>query len=677
MSKHYILHRCGLKIKIEKQAEYFTAILPKNDLVHQVDKMAEIQQVKQVFNNIYKIKTKEAERDGIMDHLRSNMKTKAIFHHAYTPPGEETTRYYITEMIVVTFKPKTKNSIIEKVMKQHGIQLVKQYRNLPDTYLFKVTSSAGKNPVKVAIELSERKEVVYAEPNLINRFANAYTPTDDLFKKQWHLKSSKGIELVANADVSAPKAWDMTKGSRDIVVAVIDDGFDLYHPDLSGSGKIIDPKDFSDGDNIPFPRKTQNDYHGTPCAGVAIGEENGEGIVGVAPGCAFLPIRFDLAADDNLLWEIFDYASSRAHVISCSWGPVPVYAPLNSLLYNKFSEITKSGGPNGKGCSIVFAAGNFNAPLKDMKNKAFQWFHPNHGIITTRQAILNGNAAHPDVLAVSASTSQNRKSAYSNWGKEITVCAPSDNWHPIEQQAFVPGRGVWTTDNETYGTGFTNNSRYTGNFGGTSSATPLVAGVVGLLRSINPDLNHKQLMQILKETSDKIEDNEADIVLGNQKGTYSTKGHSEWFGYGKINAAKAVAMAKSMIPKPKTPTPEPAPEPIPTPTVSTSSSEGLFIIAALVNPKGKESGAEKISLFNVSNQAIDLNGWRLDTDKKSKEIISDQIIASGGFLIINLSKLRLSNSGGKIRLLDTKQKVVHEVSYTKAQAKREGWHLKF
>ncbi|MEM8908971.1 MAG: S8 family serine peptidase, partial [Bacteroidota bacterium] len=451
------------------------------------------------------------------------------------------------------------------------------------------------------------------------------------------------------------------------VVAVIDDGFDLYHPDLSGPEKIVAPKDFADNDAIPFPRKATDDYHGTPCAGVAIGEENGEGIVGIAPGCAFLPIRFDLAADDDLLWEIFDYAGSRAQVISCSWGPVPVYAPLSSLLSNQFSELAKKGGPDGKGCSIVFAAGNFNAPLKDLKNKHFEWFHPNHGVLTTRQAILNGNAAHPDVIAVSASTSQNRKSAYSNWGKEIAVCAPSDNWHPIDQQAFVPGRGIWTTDNESFGTGFTSNRRYTDRFGGTSSATPLVAGIIALMRSVNAELSHRQIQQILKESTDKIEDHEADIVLQHQKGTYNAKGHSEWFGYGKINAAKAVALAQSQAKKetevPVSPTPQ--------------SAQAIYIIAALVNPRGAERGAESVSLFNISDRAIDLDNWILDSAKRSKELIRQQIIAPGAHLLIPLSSLRLSNSGGRIRLLNPTGQVMHEVTYTRTQAKREGWQIKF
>ncbi|MEM8908185.1 MAG: hypothetical protein AAGD05_10105, partial [Bacteroidota bacterium] len=120
MSKPYILHRCGLKIKIEKQAAYFTAILPQTQLASEVNKMTEVQQIKQVFRHIYKIKTEEKERDGIMDHLRKDFKTQAIFHHAYTPKGESTTRYYLTDQIVIAFQKGTHNHTIEKIMKQHG-----------------------------------------------------------------------------------------------------------------------------------------------------------------------------------------------------------------------------------------------------------------------------------------------------------------------------------------------------------------------------------------------------------------------------------------------------------------------------------------------------------------------------------------------------------------------------
>ncbi|MEO1626424.1 MAG: S8 family serine peptidase, partial [Bacteroidota bacterium] len=575
MAKTYTLLRGGHKIEIAKEPEFFTAILSTDKQLEAVHQRADIQQIKRVFGSVYKVKTSSKNRDLIMDSLRASMRTEAVFHHAYNPVGDKTTRYYITDSIIVQFKRGTKTDVIESVLETFGLAFLKKYDNTKDTYLLKVTSSAGKNPVKLSLDLLELEAVESAEPNLVNRFDNAYTPKDSFFSEQWHLKSKNGIETIAGADVNAPKAWDTTKGSRKIVVAVVDDGFDLTHPDLKGNGKkIVHARDFADGDLHPFPEASNNDYHGTPCAGVAIGEENGTGIVGIAPNCSFMPIRFDLAADDDMLYELFDYVGQRADVISCSWGPVPVYAPLSRLLKDKFAQLAKNGGPRKKGVVICFAAHNFNAPLNDPNNRSFSWRHPSAGLVSTPGRILNGNATHPDVIAVSASTSQNRKAAYSNWGKEISVCAPSSNWHPLDPSTKVPGRGIWTTDNERFGLGFTSNSRYTSSFGGTSSATPLVAGAAALILSANPKLTAKQVKDILQTTADKIEDTQPDPVLNHRKGIYDSNRHSEWFGYGKINAAKAVKKAKDMIAPPP-----PKPEPV----AEADVPEGLIIASAVVN----------------------------------------------------------------------------------------------
>lgn len=664
MSTTYKLWRGGQTIEIQKESEYFTTIVHNSQLIREISAFSEVHEMQPIFQNVFKIKTNKEDLDLVMARIREDQLVEGISHHAYFPVGDPTTRYYLTDQIVVAFEPNTKDKTIEEVLKMFGLEYLKEYPTDGLVFLFQVTKTAGMNPVKLAEKLNAHEAIRYAEPNLVNRFMNAYTPTDDLFERQWHLRSFDGIEVVAGADVSAPEAWDITRGRKEVVVAVIDDGFDLDHPDLKD--KIVFPKDFVDGDAAPFPSSQRGDFHGTPCAGVAIGAENGSGIVGAAPGCSFMPVRFDLAADDNLLWEIFDYTGQLADIISCSWGPVPVYAPLSSLLHTKFTEISTTGGPQGKGALICFAAGNFNAPLNDPTNENFEWRHPNYGILTSRRAILNGNAVHPDVAAVSASTSQNRKSAYSNWGKEISVAAPSDNWHPIDPQQRMPGRGIWTTDNEAVGLGFTSNSRYTGMFGGTSSATPLVAGVAALVRSANPNLTAREIKAILEATADKIEDPNPDPVLGNTKGSY-VDGHSEWFGYGKVNAARAVQKAIEMLGNQEDPQP----------TVEETTTEGLYIVAALVNPEGYDSLKETVSLLNASNTTINLNGWRLKDSLHRSQSLTGQSIEPGQFLTILLKDIRLSNRGGDIILENPSGVVLSQVSYTAEQGQRSGWTVKF
>ena len=534
------------RIELEKEEEFFTVIAKSEEQLEKVRQIPGVQDVKPVENRVFKVQVSPGLRDQAMDTSRSK-EVGIIAHHAYRPHQGEGTRYYLTDQISVKFKPETSVQRIEVTLQQYGLRLIKEYPGSPNTYLLQVTDDAKENPIKVANKLAELAEVEYAEPNLINRFQPFYVPADPLFPRQWHLKSSPGPELAADAHVSATDAWDITRGNRSVVVALLDDGFDLSHPDFTGVDKVKHAKDYVDGDSNPFPTTSEGDYHGTPCAGVAIAEENNQGVVGVAPGCSFMPVRFPLSADDDLLWEIFDYVGRHADVISCSWGPPPVNAPLGQLVYDKFHELATTGGPRRKGCVMVFAAGNYNAPLNDPGNAEFIWRHPDYGLVRTTGPILNGNATHPDVIAVAASISLNNKAYYSNWGDEISVCAPSNNFDPLNPNTNVPGRGIWTTDNEQFGQGFTGGSRFTGRFGGTSSATPLVAGVAALALSVNPHLTAGEVKQILQDTADKISFPDPGTVNGLNNGSY-TNGCSRWFGYGKVNAAGAVRRARDLLP---------------------------------------------------------------------------------------------------------------------------------
>jgi subtilisin family serine protease len=662
MPLDYFLYRGQEKIAIERADEYFTAMLPTERAVEEAALQPGVEDIKRVFHNVYRIRTRSYERDPMMANMRQNQIIPSICHHAYCPVGDPTTRYYLTDRIVLSFHHTVATARKQAILSAHGLRVLRFYDEQEEACLVQVTAASGKNPVKVSNELYEYEEVAFAEPNLINRFSPQYTPADNLFPYQWHLSSREGIDLAADAGVEAPKAWDYTRGSRNITVAVIDDGFDLTHPDFDAMDKIVAPYDYVDRDTAPFPTREDGSYHGTPCAGVAIGEENGEGIVGAAPECSFQPIRFPLNADDNLLFDIFEQASRFSHVISCSWGPMPVYAPLSSLQYNQMSRLHRSGGPDGNGCVVLFAAGNYNAPLKDMDNESFTWRHPSQGLKTTRGPILNGYAAHPDVVAVAASTSLNRKAAYSNWGPEVTVCAPSDNWNPINQQERLPGRGIWTTDNEDSGYGFAPGSRYTGMFGGTSSACPLAAGIVALIRSANPALSAAEAVEILINSTDKITDNDPDPILGLRRGTYGSEGHSDWFGYGKTNAAKAVLAARAGS------QPQPAPE---------SAVQGVHIMAALINPAGPEAGEERLMLFNASDQDVNLDDWEIEDAQGRKDRLNSYWLRSGSVVRIGLSRVRLLNSGGEIRLYDANGQEVDRVEYSAQQAEREDWWIKF
>jgi len=531
------------KIPLQKAEDRFTVMPSGSRQLAALRGAPGVREVQPVTNQVFKVKTSATERDAAMEAVRSAA-FGAVAHHAYKPKDSEGTIFYLTDRIITSFDPGANTARIEDLLEKYGLKVLKEYEELENTDLLQVTSSSGENPIKVANRLAEEEGVVSAEPNMVNRFQPAFVPGDGLFRRQWHLSAKDGPQLVAEASVDAPKAWDVTRGERSVVVAVLDDGFDLSHPDFQGPGKLVFPKDYVDGDDKPFPETAAGDYHGTPCAGVAVAESNGGGVVGVAHGCAFMPVRYPMAAEDDELIDIFEEVGRNADVISCSWGPPPVFAPLARDVSAMLQRLATTGGPRGKGCAILFAAHNYNAPIKDPDNRNFVWLDSSWMLRRTSGPIVNGFAAHPNVIAVAASTSLNKHSAYSNWGKEVSVCAPSDNSHPLDPQQFVPGRGIWTTDNEAFGEGFTARSRYTGIFGGNSSATPLAAGVAALVISANPDLTAAQVKDVLQDSADKIVDTDPDIVLGTNRGQYDAQGRCDWFGFGKVNAARAVAEAQ-------------------------------------------------------------------------------------------------------------------------------------
>lgn len=540
------LWRGGKRIPLEKESDRFTLMPSSPRQLEELRRIPGVRAIERVTNEVFKVETTSTERDTAMATARSES-FRGVVHHAYRPSDSTGTIYYLTDRILVRFKPGTSAARVNTLLEKYKLNVLRDYEQLERTCLVQVTSSSGENPLKIANRLAEEAVVDYAEPNLVNRFQASFIPPDGYFRRQWHLSARNGAQLLAEASVDAPEAWDVTRGRRAVVVAVIDDGFDLSHPDFQGDGKVVFPRDYVDGDSNPFPEASAADYHGTPCAGVAIAESNGRGVVGVAHGCAFMPVRFPLSADDDTLISIFEEVCRNADVVSCSWGPPPVYAPLATAFADTLTRLAQSGGPRGKGCVICFAAGNYNAPLKDLNNPGGVVWRDGSGFLrTTHGPILNGLAAHPSVIAVAASTSLNRHAAYSNWGAEITVCAPSNNFHPLDQNQFVPGRGIWTTDNEAFGQGFTAHSRYTGRFGGTSSATPLTAGIAALVISANPGLTTAQVKDVLQTTAEKIVDNTPDIVSGATRGSYA-QGHSDWFGYGKVNAAAAVREANRRL----------------------------------------------------------------------------------------------------------------------------------
>ncbi len=487
------------------------------------------------------------DRDGAMEKLRATH----VMHHVYCTKGQPADTILITDTFFLKFKDETDQREIDRFLREERLLIEEIFGER--SFLVRVTNETGRNPIMAANSAAMRDIVEYAEPNLVRQLVRcSFIPSDPFFPKQWHLFApADADDLVAGAGINAPDAWEHTRGDRQVVIAVADDGFDLTHPDFQGTRKIAGSLNVRpigvtrlrfDADVHP----RAGDYHGTPCAGVALAEENGLGTVGVAPGCSFYAVRFPLTLADSQLARMFERISLEADVISCSWGFGPADAPMSITLRDSITALAATGGRRGKGLVFCVAAGNNNCPIKDLDNSTPYEYLDRFGIRRAYSGPIDRwIAAHPDVLTVSASTSLKTRSAYSSWGSHVNVCAPSNNFDDLKR--FTPrGLGVWTTDNEGFGprSDFTSGSRYTGRFGGTSSATPTVAGVCGLLISADPSLSGEQVRQMIMETSSKDLAIESETHV-NVPGDFDANGFSPWFGYGKVDAAAAVASAAS------------------------------------------------------------------------------------------------------------------------------------
>ncbi|HEY9647802.1 MAG TPA: S8 family serine peptidase, partial [Chroococcidiopsis sp.] len=476
--------------------------------------------------------------------------------HVYRLQSSPNTWVYLTDELTIQFADTVDRAEIAAMVARLGLQAVQPVLGVPQTFVFRVTDRAAVNPIKLANQLMRRGDVLTAEPNIAIETQSHYRPSDPEYAKQWYLNHEGGPGLAPGSHISVEAAWEITRGVRSVVVAIADDGFDLQHPDFQGKGKVVAPKDFKGSDFLPTP-DAFSDNHGTACAGVAIAEENAVGIVGVAPGCSFMPVRTSGYLDDATIEQLFTWMLDKgAWVMSCSWGPGAVYFPL-SLRQRAVLTRVATEGRNGKGCVVVFAAGNANRPTNGSINE--RGWQPEQ--VKGPTAWLNGFAVHPDVMAVSACTSLSKKSTYSNWGANVSVAAPSDNGVPgiwLPETGYVatgpavrvPLEGISIFTSDRLGAAGYDQSNFTAGFGGTSSATPVVAGVAALVLSVNPDLTAREVKQLLQDTADKIVDPDPDVQLGFQWGRYDASGHSQWFGYGRVNAMKAVQEAQRRLRSP-------------------------------------------------------------------------------------------------------------------------------
>ncbi|OUC12317.1 MAG: hypothetical protein B0A82_22835 [Alkalinema sp. CACIAM 70d] len=315
------------------------------------------------------------------------------------------------------------------------------------------------------------------------------TINDPGFSSQWGLQKIK-----------APDAWNITMGSPNITIAVIDEGCDLQHEDIEYKLPGYDAVTRSDN-----PSAQRRDGHGTSCAGVVAAKaNNGLGGAGVAPNCKILPIRIAYGngrgwvTSDAMIADGIRTAVNRgADVLSNSWGGGAPSTAITSAF-----QYAQTNGRGGKGCAIAIATAN-----SDLNQVAYP---------------ANLSPTIPGLLAVGASNEWDQRKSKSSldgenwWGS---------NYGP-EVDVVAPGVHIYTTD-ITGAAGYTG-TNYIPNFNGTSSATPHVAGLMGLILSADPNLRAWEVEDIIHLSADEL----------------GTAGRDPEYGYGRINCLKALEMMR-------------------------------------------------------------------------------------------------------------------------------------
>ena len=563
-------YRGGEKVELKKSPDQIVVrILPEN-----LNDSA-IVGSEQVSSASTRIKTSEAELESLMERSRSVAPT----HHAYYE-AETGKEFLITDRIFVSFKEALSDEQVDEFAGRYG--LVKKATYSDRDYLFQLTNHTGINPVKLVVKLTEEEPLVEAAEHDLNKRMNKYqfsVPIDPEYSKQWHLHTDfNDPDYDIRSCSLCENSWSLLDdfGSEEVVVAVSDDGCKLDHHDFDSPEKFAGWGYFrgerlvtaADIDADPEQMYKAGSNHGTSCCGVIGGEIDAVLTVGAAAGCQLLPIQWEssgpsLFISDSKLLTALDYIADKADVMSNSWGGVPTSLWALPVI-NRIKALALTGGRRGKGIVFLWAAGNENCLINHTADQDVPY---DHGVevqggslvwvgVNTTRVFRNNLVGIPGVMHIAALASTAKRSHYSNYGPGIDLCAPTSNSHAYYRMT-VRGLGITTTTGESISV--------THSFGGTSSATPLVAGVAALTISANPNLSALDVISILKQTASKDLDFsgyprtppanfdfdtswDVSPIAPFDSGAFSDNGDAEgtwspWFGHGRVDAEAAVAEA--------------------------------------------------------------------------------------------------------------------------------------
>jgi subtilisin-like proprotein convertase family protein len=413
------------------------------------------------------------------------------------------------------------------IARELGAENLGAIGTLRDTFLFRFPRPdlPIDNPLLEQFDLATADllgadaRIAWFEQQVARRLHSRVTIPDPLFADQWHLQNTGQAGGTPGQDVNIAAVWKSGFLGSGVVIGIVDDGLQYTHPDLAPNYVAAVSYDFNADDADPGPNITGScdvnaDCHGTSVAGVAAARDDGSACgVGAAfrAGVAGLRLIAGPATDADEAAAL-TYKYNTIHIFNNSWGPEDDADRLEGpgTLARAALEDGVTNGRSGLGTIYMWAAGN--------------------GLDQNDNVNYDGYANSRFTIAAGAVDNNGVQSWYSEPGAAMLVTAPSD------------GGTVGITTTDLLGKNGYNGDDCTNNFGGTSSATPLVSGIVALVLEANPNLTWRDVQHILVETAVQNDPGDADWT---KNGAGYHINHK--YGFGRIDALAAVATAQAWV----------------------------------------------------------------------------------------------------------------------------------
>ena len=457
-----------------------------------LDKLDTTIKITPIDNNIYRLSCEKESLNINFNAWNFSIDSVIDFYSKELVSFNDSTIYWTDNSIYVALKD---NESLNQILQQCSIENFSienfDYESENEYMIFLRRYDDIDNIISLSNQIYETGKVKACHPNMY-WYVKVHNP---YYSQQWNLNNTGQNNGTVGIDINVEKAWNITSGSG-IKVAVLDCGVELTHPDLVAN---MEPGYDAFNGTTNGGYDDNEYYHGTNCAGIIGATNNSIGVKGVAFSSRIIPIRaYKRYVCNTSMRDAIDLARIHgADVLSCSWGGADFHV-VDTALYKAVNL-----GRGGKGCVLVFSAGNEN--LSQVEYPARSEYTLAVGAISQCAERLEADVSCDGLDAGEGS----------NYGNKLCVVAPG---------AFIPTTNI--------------NGNYITNFGYTSAACPHVSGVAALVLSVKPTLTYSQVRDVIERTARKVGNYEYGDDENHLNGDWN-----EEMGYGLVDAHRAVMYA--------------------------------------------------------------------------------------------------------------------------------------